>query len=135
MQLKNMHRGETLKLNEKPCTCYGEEIFANRIKIKYPTNNDAEYMSLIRAMEEAILYGLEGIIVFMDSKLVVNQVNNKWKINYNHLQIYKSKIDNLRKKVKINVYHIKRNYNQWADYFSKYIIDRTKRCEDEKFKF
>jgi ribonuclease HI len=134
-QLINTHRGETLKKNEKPCACYGEEIFSNRKNIKCPTNNDAEYMSLIRAMEEAILYNVKGIIVFMDSKLVVNQVNNKWKINYDHLQNYKLKVDSLRKKVRINVYHIRREYNQWADYFSKYIIDKTKSYQDKQFHF
>lgn len=138
-QLISVYNGNSLKRNEKPCACYAEEIFteknSKRKRLVCPTNNDAEYISLIRAMEEGILYGVEKLTVFMDSKLVVNQVNGRWKINYDHLRNYKLKIEKLKKKIKLSVYHIKREYNQWADYFSKFIIDQTKECQDKKFDF
>lgn len=50
---------------------------------RYPgltTNNQAEYETLIGVLNEIRSSGLTGVNVYMDSQLVVNQVNRKWKI-------------------------------------------------------
>jgi ribonuclease HI len=54
-------------------------------EIDYGTNNDAEYIGLIRALEHAIKSGIDELDVYMDSMLVVKQVNREWKINFPHL--------------------------------------------------
>jgi len=46
------------------------------------TNNEVEYYALIEALKIAI----SGDIIYSDSQLVVNQFNDKWKINYSHLR-------------------------------------------------
>jgi len=134
-QLIDIKNGTTLINGEKPCASYSEEIYANRPNIQYPTNNDAEYVSLIKALEIAINVGCEKITVFMDSKLIVCQVNNLWNINHDHLRNYKKKIDELKKNIKLELYHVKREYNTWADYFSKFSIDETTAYQDKKFEF
>jgi ribonuclease HI len=108
--------------NSKPCWSYHEEIFSSREGVEFPTNNDAEYLSLIRAMEHAILSDCVELTVFMDSKLVVCQVTGIWKINFEHLQTYKNIVDSLGKKIRLNIFHIKREHNKWADYQSKLAI-------------
>lgn len=45
------------------------------------TNNEAEYVALMKAMEMA----KAGDIIYSDSQLVVNQVNGKWKCHQEHL--------------------------------------------------
>jgi ribonuclease HI len=132
-QLTYPYKGETLKPNQKPCCVIAEEIKVNRFGVKFPTNNDAEYLSLIRAMEFSIDANVKKLNVFMDSKLVVCQVDNKWKINHDHLRNYKKQVDELRKKITMNVYHVKREYNEYADYYSKLAIDQNTKFMDNKY--
>lgn len=133
-QLIYSDKGESLKFNEKPCATYAEEIISQRKSVEYPTNNEAEYQSLLTAITLAIESDCKKITVFMDSKLVVNQVNDKWNINHAHLLNYKNKIDKLKQKIKLNLFHIRREHNTWADYQSKLAIGKTSNFEDNKFK-
>jgi len=49
--------------------------------IGFRTNNQAEYCSLILTLQKAIKLGIKRVCCYMDSSLVVNQVNKLWKIN------------------------------------------------------
>ncbi|MCW2686493.1 MAG: fructose-2,6-bisphosphatase [Mycobacterium sp.] len=46
------------------------------------TNNVAEYCGLIAALEEAANLGATDVAVFMDSKLVVEQMSGRWKVKH-----------------------------------------------------
>lgn len=83
-------------------------------EIPYSTNNVAEYSSLIRALEET---DDKFPKIFMDSKLVVNQVLGLWNINFPHLQELKDKVVSLNKK--FSLHYIPRKYNTHADKASK----------------
>ncbi len=101
----------------KPIHTISKEIFKNK---GHPTCNEAEYQSLIHALKYQTLNpSSDQIIIYMDSKLVVNQVNNKWKINYPHLQKLKNQVDELRKQTPFTLIHIRRHLNQYADKASK----------------
>jgi len=50
-------------------------------KIGYGTNNEAEYEACIRALELAEEKGLTSFELCLDSMLVINQVQGKWKID------------------------------------------------------
>ena len=53
------------------------------------TNNEAEYCGLLLGMREARdRYKLGKLIIRMDSALVVNQVNGKWKCKAENLKPY-----------------------------------------------
>jgi len=53
--------------------------------LKPVTNNEAEYAALMYALN--LIVGLKDkIIIYSDSKLVVNQVNKKWRIKTEHLR-------------------------------------------------
>ncbi|HEU0192374.1 MAG TPA: bifunctional RNase H/acid phosphatase [Mycobacterium sp.] len=46
------------------------------------TNNVAEYRGLIAGLEEAVRLGAAEVAVFMDSKLVVEQMSGRWKVKH-----------------------------------------------------
>lgn len=46
------------------------------------TNNVAEYRGLIAGLEEARRLGADDVAVLMDSKLVVEQMNGRWKVKH-----------------------------------------------------
>jgi broad specificity phosphatase PhoE/ribonuclease HI len=46
------------------------------------TNNVAEYRGLIAGLEEAAKLGASDVEVFMDSKLVVEQMSGRWKVKH-----------------------------------------------------
>lgn len=44
------------------------------------TNNRAEYLTLIRALECVKANRLQEIVIYQDSQLIVNQVNGEWRV-------------------------------------------------------
>lgn len=99
----------TLIRGSKPIKTISEEI-------PYTTNNVAEYKSLIRALEENSNFK-DTPRIFMDSKLVVNQVLGLWKINYPHLQELRD--DVIKMENKFSLQYVPRKYNTHADKASK----------------
>ncbi len=68
------------------CKTYGSfklstEPFPHRVEFQAGSNNEAEYETLIRALKFCIEQRVEEPEIFMDSRLVVSQVNGQWKIN------------------------------------------------------
>jgi ribonuclease HI len=64
----------------------GEVLFTLSSYLGFNTNNYAEYHGLILGAEEALKMGVKKIDIRMDSMLVVNQVNGRWKIKSPHLK-------------------------------------------------
>jgi ribonuclease HI len=50
------------------------------------TNNTAEYLGLVKALQLATKFTTQEVHVFMDSELVINQVNGTYKLKAVHLQ-------------------------------------------------
>ena len=80
------------------------------------TNNVAEYQALHLTLRHAITLDIKNVNVFMDSKLVVEQMLGNWKIKNNvlceiHDQI-RDLIDNFDT---ITFTHVYRRFNQHAD--------------------
>ena len=55
-------------------------------KIGEATNNEAEYRSLIRALEECSFLKAEQVLVRTDSDLLLKQVSGKYKVKKEHLK-------------------------------------------------
>jgi len=65
----------------------GKEIWSRAAFVgSRETNNVAEYHGLIMGLEQALNLGLKGIKVYGDSKLVVEQVAGRWKVNAENLR-------------------------------------------------
>lgn len=89
------------------------------------TNNVAEYTALIKGLEKARELKAEEVECFLDSELVVRQMNREYKVKNKDLSLLFVKVWNLSsgfKKISFN--HIMREYNQVADRLVNEAIDR-----------
>jgi ribonuclease HI len=84
------------------------------------TNNEAEYLWAYFWIKRAIEIGAKHIELFMDSKLVINQLSWEWKIKKEELKIIHKDIWVLLQESKIKVTYnwIEREKNKQADRLS-----------------
>ena len=61
---------------------HGTVLAEDKQAIGRATNNVAEYRGLIAGLEEAAKLGATDVDVFMDSKLVVEQMSGRWKVKH-----------------------------------------------------
>jgi ribonuclease HI len=72
------------------------------------TNNIAEYLALIKALELASKYGKE-VVCILDSELIVRQLNGKYKVKNVKLKPLFEKVKKLEKEFKsVNYKHVSR---------------------------
>jgi ribonuclease HI len=91
------------------------------------TNNYAEYQGLILTLQRAIELGIDEVSVFMDSKLIVEQVNGKWKVKSVTLRpLYNTVVGLLPNFKKITFKHVYRHLNKHADNLVNKILDKHK---------
>jgi len=91
------------------------------------TNNYAEYKSLYLALVKALQLGIHRskIEVYMDSKLVIEQINERWKVkNENLFKIYTEIKELLLAFTNIKFSHIRRNLNKNADSLANNAMDK-----------
>jgi len=75
------------------------------------TNNFAEYQGLILGLELALKNGITDLVVFMDSKLIVEQMSGNYKVKNAGLKPLFERAKNLAEKfAKISFQHIPRNF-------------------------
>jgi ribonuclease HI len=89
------------------------------------TNNQAEYKAVIRALEEAKKQGASELDFYLDSELVVKQLNREYKVKNQDLAPLFVKVYNLTlgfKKVKFS--HIRREQNEAADKLANLAMDQ-----------
>jgi ribonuclease HI len=88
------------------------------------TNNVAEYQALLHGMNAALELDVEVMTIRGDSKLVVDQVNGKWRCNAPHLKPLMTEAKAKMKKFnKVKLEHIPRAQNTWADFLSNQAVD------------
>ncbi len=98
----------------------GKEKISHSAFIGHSTNNVAEYTALLRGLETAIERGVQDIEVYMDSELVVRQINGQYRVREPHLKVlYNSVLNLLRRFRSYQVRHIPRSENREADRLSK----------------
>jgi ribonuclease HI len=90
------------------------------------TNNYAEYSALILTLQKAIEMELNNnnIKVFMDSNLVVKQINGEWKVKHKNIIPLFNTLNELIKLFKnITFTHIYREHNKLADKLANHAMD------------
>lgn len=88
------------------------------------TNNEAEYKALIMALLKAKSLKAKNISCFLDSELVVKQLNHQYRIKDEKIALLFIKIWNLRFDFeKITFTHIPREKNKEADALVNKILD------------
>lgn len=106
----------------------GEKNYRFKEFIGHATNNQAEYRAVLLALEEAKKLGLKELQFFLDSELVVRQLNQEYKIKDVELGKLFVKIWNLRPVFrKISFRHVPREQNHEADRLVNEAIDESAR--------
>ena len=103
----------------------GKEVHTISKKIGIATNNEAEYQALIDGLNYCVDNSIKEIQVFLDSNLVVEQVNKNFKVKAGNLKVLNSKVDELIQEfnfIKIN--HVYREENKRADQLANMALDK-----------
>ncbi|MDU3173913.1 MAG: bifunctional RNase H/acid phosphatase [Corynebacterium striatum] len=88
------------------------------------TNNVAEYHGLLRGLEAAVELGADEVDFFMDSKLVVEQMNGRWKIKHPDMQALALEARKLIDQIgTFNLSWVPRAKNKVADALSNVAMD------------
>lgn len=108
--------------SSKPFTKHSEYI-----GIK--TNNEAEYIAIIKALEEARSYTRWKIKVYSDSQLVINQINGNWRIKKEYLaELFKDVKEASMFFDQVEFFHVSRE-NQFIKICDKLCNDELDKVE------
>jgi ribonuclease HI len=84
------------------------------------TNNEAEYLALIRGIELCIENKILDVKIFCDSELIVRQVNGDYKVkNERMIKLHARTLDLCSMLNNWSVSHVLRDKNTEADLLSK----------------
>jgi len=109
--------GVSINLNNK-------EIDTLKEYIGIATNNVAEYRGLIAALEYCVKNNINDVEIYLDSLLVVQQVNKEFKVKSKKLgDLYLYSMTLIEKIKNVNVIHIRREYNKRADELANEALD------------
>ena len=93
-------------------------------KIGIASNNVAEYQALIEGLKYCILNSIDVVEIFLDSKLVVEQMNKNYKVKSENLINFFNEAQQLTSKIRsIKLTHIRREYNKRADELANKALD------------
>ena len=106
--------GGLLKKGDEVIFSFAENIGSGR------TSNEAEYLALIKGIQGCLEYEVYDVSICADSKLVVNQVNGKYKLKDSKMIKLHGEVIKLCSKLKSwNISHVVREKNTEADDLSK----------------
>ena len=101
-----------------------EEIATIKKRIGIATNNVAEYLGLIEALKYCVENNIMEVDIYLDSLLVVQQVNLEYKVKSKKLQeYYNQALDLINKINNIKINHVKREFNKRADQLANQALD------------
>ncbi len=98
------------------------------------TNNQAEYEALIEGLKAVADWKPDRLEVYMDSKLVVEQVRGNWKVKEPDLKQLHAQAVELLKQYgdRVSIQHVARAENQVADKLVNMALDE--RVKKPKFR-
>jgi probable phosphoglycerate mutase len=100
--------------------------------IGHATNNVAEYRALLAGLEDAAKLGASEVAVFMDSKLVVEQMSGRWKIKHPDLKELNAQARTLASRFeRISYTWIPRERNTHADSLANEAMDAAAGIDGE----
>lgn len=89
------------------------------------TNNQAEYKAILAALEKAVKLGATELECFLDSELVVKQLNGEYRVKNKDLAPLFVKIYNLTHSFKkVEFKHVRREQNKEADKLANEAMDK-----------
>ena len=101
-----------------------EEIATIKKRTGIATNNVAEYLGLIEALKYCVENNIMEVDIYLDSLLVVQQVNLEYKVKSKKLQEhYNQSLDLINKINNIKITHVRREFNKRADQLANQALD------------
>ena len=95
-------------------------IFSFSENIGKKTNNEAEYLALIKGIEICVESNFLNISIFLDSELVVKQINGDYKVKNDRMSKLHKRTHELLSELKSwKLVHVLRDKNVEADELSK----------------
>lgn len=89
------------------------------------TNNEAEYQALIAGLDAAERLELSQLRIFLDSELVVKQLNGEYQVRNPRLQsLFDEVASRLQRLSSYAIMHVPRERNQEADRLANEAVDR-----------
>ena len=112
---------------EGPGIRYEDRGLATRPYSPHSTNNVAEYVGAIRALEHLRSIGYAGeVIVEGDSQLVVRQMNGEYEVRAEHLKAYHGWLGQLARSFpRVEFRWVPREENEAADALSKRAVEEA----------
>jgi len=93
------------------------------------TNNEAEYVAVILALEDALKEGFENLRLHADSELLVKQVNGIYRVKNPRIKELYTQLMGLARKFKsFEAKHVRREFNADADLEANKAIDAQNRA-------
>lgn len=88
------------------------------------TNNIAEYQALILGLNGAVSSGFKNLKVYLDSELLVNQINGSYRVKNENLKVLMREVRRLLDSFdSVRVGHVPRSQNSRADKLANLAID------------
>ena len=101
-----------------------KKIASQKMSCGIQTNNFAEYSGLIMGLELALTNGITDLVVFMDSKLIVEQMSGNYKVKNIGLKPLFERAKSITENfVEISFQHIPREKNKEADKLANEAMD------------
>lgn len=89
------------------------------------TNNVAEYMGLLEGLQLATSHNITHLKVFMDSDLIVQQMQGHWKVKDAKLKLLHEQAHVLCEQfIDVEFQHVRREKNKVADSIVNEVLDR-----------
>lgn len=103
----------------------GKVLLEHSRYIGETTNNQAEYAAVVDALHHAKELGADEIAFFLDSELVVKQLNGEYRVKDADLAQMFLKVHNARLAFrKVTFTHVRREQNKDADRLANEAMDR-----------
>lgn len=100
------------------------EIYQFSEYVGVATNNQAEYLALKKGIIEALTHNIQELECYLDSELIVKQLQGVYRIKHQQLKPLAEEIRRLAQQFDhISFVHIPREKNKEADYLVNKILD------------
>jgi ribonuclease HI len=111
-----------------------ESGLATRPHSEHSTNNVAEYVGAIRALEWLREHGFRGaVVVCGDSQLVIRQMRGEYRVRTEHLRAYHDWLGRLAQEFQsVEWRWVRRNENVRADQLSKLALEEHRGTTDRR---
>ena len=112
--------GGVIYVDDQEITCFSEPMHDK-------TNNESEYLALIKGIKVSHELSISKLIIHADSELVVKQVLGEYKVKNDRMKALHSQVlDELRNIDDWSIIHVRREYNTRADELSKMGMEKAR---------